>query len=53
MTSAQEKSRAWLSTAERPLRRSVFSISRTIASMRFAMTASSTGIEAHGCTSSR
>ena len=41
--SAHEKSRAWLSTAERPLRRSVFSISRTIESMRLAMTASSTG----------
>ena len=43
VTSAQLKSRAWLSTAERPVRSSVFSISRTIESMRFAMTASSTG----------
>ncbi len=41
--SAHEKSRAMLSTAERPLRSSVFSISRTIESSRFAMTASSTG----------
>ena len=40
---AHEKSRAMLSTAERPLRRSVFSISRTIESSRFAMTDSSTG----------
>ncbi len=40
--SAHEKSRAMLRTAERPLRRSVFSISRTIESSRFAITASRT-----------
>ena len=41
--SAQEKSRAMFRTAERPVRRSVFSISRTIESSRFAITASVTG----------
>ena len=37
--SAHEKSRAMLRTAERPVRSSVFSISRTIESSRFAITA--------------
>ena len=41
--SAQEKSRAMFRTAERPVRSSVFSISRTIESSRFAITASVTG----------
>ena len=43
--SAHEKSRAMLSTAERPVRSSVFSISRTMESSRLAITASRTRIE--------